>query len=192
MTPLVPKGTKEALARRTQDALDRCAVAGPGLSFGAYVSGSRSADVVTSLRALSRSGPYLHADGALFQALLGDGERSAVFRARSERTSRVEKLFSPEQQVCFFYLRVGDDIARVEVPHWATAPEQVDRLHGALVDQCARCDGYPRALQEAHELAVISMSDRRQFEQLLSYEASRHGLRGGSNSKFWSKRRRAV
>jgi NurA-like 5'-3' nuclease len=60
------------------------------------------------------------------------------------------------------------------------------------VDQCRRCDGYPRALQEAHEQAVISGNDRLQFGRLLEMEVGRHGLRSLSNSKQVSKRRRGL
>ncbi|MGI8927426.1 MAG: DNA double-strand break repair nuclease NurA [Tepidiformaceae bacterium] len=193
-SPRVAKATRDDLKERTQDALDLVYALGEGVSIGAYISGSRSGDVTTSLRALSNVGgiDWPSADGHLFARLLGDGERTALFRARSERVSRVEKLFSPRHEVCFFYIRIGDDVARVEVPHWATAASRVERLHATIIDQCARCGGYPRALQEAHEQAVISMGDRLQFSRLLESEAARHALRSGVNSKQMSKRRRAV
>ena len=186
---------RQEAQRRTQDALDLLHTRGAPLSVGAYVSGSRSSDVVTSLAALAGRGPELAwppADGMLFARLLADGERSALFRAQSERVERVEKLFSPAHQVCFFYLRAGSDLARVELPHWATSPAQVDRLHATIIDQCRRNQGYPRALQEAHEQAVISSGDRLQFSRLLDAEAARQGLYGVPGSKSMSKRRRAV
>ena len=181
--------------RRTQDALDLLHTRGPAMSIGAYVSGSRSSDVVTSLAALDgrpHGGLWPPADAMLFARLLADGERSALFRAQSERVERVEKLFSPAHQICFFYLRAGSDIARVELPHWATCTAQVDRLQATIVDQCRRNQGYPRALQEAHEQAVISTGDRLQFSRLLDTEAARQGLYGAPGSKAMSKRRRAV
>lgn len=180
---------------RTQDALDLLCTSGPALSVGAYVSGSRSSDVVTSLAALTGRADHDRwppADAMLFARLLADGERSALFRAQSERVERVEKLFSPGHQVCFFYLRAGSDVARVELPHWAASAAQVDRLHATIIDQCRRNQGYPRALQEAHEQAVISTSDRLQFSRLLEAEAARQGLRTAAGSKLSSKRRRAV
>jgi hypothetical protein len=190
----VPEGVRQELRERTQDALDLLAVQGEAISVGAYISGSRSPDVVTSLRGLSPSAglSWPHADGQLFRTILADGQRSALFRAQSERVGRVEAMFTAPHQVCFFYFRVGDDVARVEVPHWATSPPQVARLHATLVDQCRRCDGYPRALQEAHEQAVISGNDRLQFGRLLEMEVGRHGLRSLSNSKQVSKRRRGL
>jgi hypothetical protein len=190
----VPERVRRELKERTQDALDLLAVQGEGLSLGAYISGSRSSEVVTSLRALAgdTTTAWPHADGHLFRTMLGDGQRSALFRAQSERVGRVEAMFTAPHQVCFFYLRVGDDVARVEVPHWATLPARVARLHATLVDQCRRCGGYPRALQEAHEQAVISTGDRLQFSRLLESEARRQGLHAPANSKQTSKRRRAL
>ncbi len=186
---------REDARKRTQEALDLVALCGDSVSLGAYISASRSGEVVTSLGALAPidSGvAWPPTDGLFFRRTLGDGQRSAVFRAQSERGSRVEKLFSPAHQVCFFYLRIGGDIARVELPHWATSAAQVERLHATLVDQCRRAGGYPRALQEAHEQAVISGSDRQQFSRLLENAAGRQGLFALSGGKQMSKRRRAV
>jgi NurA domain len=179
---------------RTQDALDLLHTCGEALSLGAYISASRSSDVVTSLRALAgHAAPaWPPTDGMLFARLLGEGERSAAFRALSERGQRVENLFQPAHQVCFFYTRIRGDVARVELPHWAATPARVGRLHATLVDQCARAGGYPRALQEAHEQAVISGGDRQQFSLLLERLAAREGLRAPSAGKQMSKRRRAV
>lgn len=190
----VAESTRRELVQRTREALDRLAACGEPLSVGAYISGSRSSDVVNSLRALAggdaRSWPG--SDGHLFAGRLGDGQRSAVFRAASERVRRVEESFAGQHEVCFFYLRVGDDVSRVELPRWAATGEQISRLHATLIDQCQRCDGYPRALQEAHEQAVISGSDRQAFSRALEAEAARHGLRSRMNSKQTSKRRRGL
>ena len=190
------QASEEALSPfrdRTLAALDEMRACGDALSAGAYVSSSAASEVTNALRALvpERDAPWRFDDGDLFRRLLGDGERSALFRSRSHRPGRVELLLG-EHEVAFFYLRVGDDVARVELPRWATAPAQIARLHATLVDQCRRCEGYPRALQEAHEQAVISTGDRVQFERLLDEEAARHGLRRAVNGKDTSKRRRSL
>ena len=192
-SPEVAIRIRAELQERTNRALDDIRAAGTGISLGAYVSGSRARDVVTSLAALSPGSArrWPEADSQLMYRLLAPNQRSAVFEARSKRRDRIEEQFS-SHQVCFFYLRVGDDIARVELPHWATAPEPLGRLHATLVDQCERCGGYPRALQEAHEQAVISAGDRLQFSLLLERAAARQGLQPRANSKQMSKRRRAL
>ncbi len=178
---------------RTLDALERLRACGEALSAGAYISASAAREVVASLEALAPpppSAPPLD-DGDVFRRLLASGERSALFRSCSSRPGRVEQLL-PGHEVAFFYLRVGGDLARVELPAWAAAPAQIDRLHATLVDQCERCEGYPRALQEAHEQAVISSGDREQFERLLARLAGEAGIRQPANGKQHSKRRRSI
>ncbi len=169
---------------------------GERIALGAYVSGSRASDVVQSLRALHGEGSnWPLSDSPLFAGMLAHGQRSAVFRSRSERREQVENLFRDRKiaiDVCFFYIRIGGDLARVELPAWSASDAQVDRLHATLVQQCDDCGGYPRALQEAHEQAVISMGDRLQFDRLLESESGRQGLWPRFNSKQMSKRRRAI
>ena len=57
------------------------------------------------------------------------------------------------------------EIARLEFPAWLT-PDQMETLCGAVLDQCAKGMGYPVALSEAHEQAVVRASDRRAFLEL--------------------------
>ena len=190
------QASDEALApyrQRTIDALHAIRGCGDVLSMGAYISASAAREVVAALEVLappSPSAPPL-TDGDVFRGLLAPGERSALFHSRSSRRGSVESLL-PGHEVALFYLRIGDDIARVELPAWAATPAQLDRLHATLVDQCERCEGYPRALQEAHEQAVISASDRQQFEHLLGRLAGDAGIRGSLNGKQHSKRRRSL
>ncbi|GBD23413.1 hypothetical protein HRbin29_01079 [bacterium HR29] len=190
--PQIPQAVRDQLRDRTARALDRLRAAGPRVSLGAYISASRASDVVNSLRAFGApEAEPLGADAVLFARVLGVGQRSAIFRARSERTRRVEQQF-PAHEVCFFYLRIDDDLARVELPAWAAEPARVARLHRALLDQARHCGGYPRALQEAHELAVISSRDREQFARLLEAESARAGFTTALAGKQRSKRRRVV
>ena len=190
------QASDEALApyrERTIDALDRLRASGEALSMGAYISASAAREVVASLEALAPpppSAPPL-SDGDVFRGLLAPGERSALFRSHSSRPGRVEELL-PGHDVAVFYLRIGDDIARVELPAWAATPPQIERLHATLVDQCERCEGYPRALQEAHEQAVISAGDREQFERLLARLAGDAGIHERVSGKQQSKRRRSI
>ena len=178
---------------RTLAALERLRACGGTLSVGAYISASAAREVVASLDVLAPPSPAAPplTDGDIFRGLLAPGQRSALFRSHSRRPGSVESLL-PGHDVALFYLRVGDDVARVELPAWAASPPQIDRLHAALVDQCERCEGYPRALQEAHEQAVVSVGDREQFERLLARLAGDAGIRERRSGKPHSKRRRSV
>jgi len=191
-SPQVAPAVRQQAESITREALALIQNCGQPLSVGAYISGSRSSDVVVSLGALHQGGAghWPPCDAVLFARLLAEGHRSAIFRSCSQRLVRIEERL--KQEVCFFYLRIGDDLARVELPGWAASPAQVGRLHATIVDQCSRAGGYPRALQEAHEQAVISGADRLQFSRLLENESARHGLRAMAGGKQMSKRRRAV
>lgn len=164
------------------------------LAVGAYISGSAARDVVTSLHELAAgtTAAWPLGDAQLFARILDDGQRSAVFAATSNRPERVEQYLTPAHAVQFFYLRVGADIARIEIPAWAAESARVEQLHATLVQQCGLCGGYPRALQEAHEQAVISSGDRQQFARLLEHVAGGRGLGTLANGKSMSKRRRAL
>ena len=68
----------------------------------------------------------------------------------------------------FFYLQAGAEIARVELPQWVWEdPAQMDLLHSAIWDQCEVGHGYPMALSEAHEAAVVRGADRDAFYLLI-------------------------
>lgn len=99
-------------------------------------------------------------DAALFGELLASGERSPRFRS----AARVTHAYPCP--VDFVYLHTGAEIARLEFPAWTT-PGALEWLVGAVADQCAKGMGYPVALSEAHEQAVVRWSDRRAFVDLV-------------------------
>ena len=73
----------------------------------------------------------------------------------------------------FYYLNSGEEIARVEVPQWAAKNEELLALgHSMIVEQCKKGQGYPVAISEAHEQAVISGPDRQVFKQGFLYHFS--------------------
>jgi len=123
---------------------------------------------------------------------LAPGERTDVFGSTSEILGR----YGEGGTIDFFYLNVGGELARVEVPRWVSADaEMLDLVHGVVYDQCRRSGdvpAYPPALQEAHEQAVISMGDRRLVEQMIEEVIARQGMRFARSAKYRSKRRRGV
>ncbi len=196
----------------------RALATGRSLAFGAYTSAAGTADVVHALRAaacpmddvactrcpgLSRperpcDAVGLGTDAELFRAVLAPGERSALFQARSKaflrpgETTTMPWYEAEGHTVAFFYLRLDDEVARVELPLWAANdPEQVELLHAVLLDQCRKGPGYPVVLQEAHEQAVITTVDRQSFAALLERELEQGGTTGGS-AKARSKRLRGI
>jgi hypothetical protein len=177
------------------------------LAVASYISFPRSTDVVNALRVAIC--PYEPADcdrhcsnkardcdavagvqdRELFINLLGQGERSALFISQS---SIVKKHYGVHQ-VYFFYLRVDDEIARVEIPRWVATDESLLNLaHALVLDQCRRGHSYPVALTEAHEKAVVTTADREDFWQLVESLLVEEKMPTPTSAKSQSKRTRWV
>ena len=69
----------------------------------------------------------------------------------------------------FHYLNTGEEIARVEVPRWVAQDEGLLSPADTLARNQRRASrGYPVAISEAHEQAVINGRDRQTFKELVS------------------------
>jgi NurA domain len=133
-------------------------------------------------------------DRALFEGVLGPGQRSACFIDSSPLNEDFRKK---KHEVRFFYLKADarGTIARVEVPAWvAQDAALLGRVHAALLDQCRSTGGFPYVLVRAHELAVITNQDREQLEGLIQQRllASHLGARPSqkATTKRWTRSRR--
>jgi hypothetical protein len=178
------------------------------IAMASYISFPGSTDVVNALRVAicpyepadcDRYCPSVKGRGCdgvsgvrdreLFLSLLACGERSALFISQS----RIVTEHYGEHQIHFFYLRVDDEIARVEVPRWvATNRELLNIVHCLVLDQCRRGHGYPVALSEAHEKAVVTGADREYFWQLVESSLVDAQLPSLASAKSWSKKTRWV
>ncbi len=162
-----------------------------GLALASYISHSNSYEVMTKLRMeASQNGSAGQRtygeplDRDLF-ASLQPGERSDIYR--SERG--ILEKYAPENRISFFYVNVGPEIGRVELPLWAAEnPALVDFTHAAVYDQCRRSNGYPVALMEAHEQAVVSPAESRDFWRLANKLLQGEGLSVQESAKAISKR----
>jgi len=181
---------------------------GKKIAIASYISFPRSTDVVNTLRvALCPHDPancdqYCPPnktrecdtvagvqDRELFSNLLSQGERSATFISQS---STVQKHYGIHQ-IYFFYIKLNDEIARVEIPQWVATDENLLNLtHTLVLDQCQRGHGYPIALSEAHEKAVITGIDREEFWQLVESFLVEERLPSLSSAKSRSKKTRWV
>ena len=126
-------------------------------------------------------------DRSLF-SYLRPGERSGLFRALAP----VLEHYPPADRINFFYMRLPDELVRVELPSWACEGEHLERIQSLIVGQCARGHGYPVALMEAHEQAVIHGPAREAFRQLVLQALNAHDLEASISAKRLSKDQRAV
>lgn len=178
------------------------------LALASYISFPRSTDVVNVLRVavcphdvvdsdlLCRTCQSRECDRVsgvrdrdMFMETLEDGERTALFIS----PSKIVKERYGEHSVHFFYLRVDDEIARIEIPQWvAENKELLDLTHTLVLDQCRRGQGYPVVLSEAHEQAVVTGADRENFWELVESSMIDERLPSPGSAKNFSKRTRWV
>lgn len=112
-------------------------------------------------------------DTAIWSSLLQPGQRSGLWRS----AARILDHYG-EQAVYFCYVHVGTEVARVEFPQWvAQSPELLDRTLSLTLAQVQKGYGYPVALAEAHNQAVVRGGDRTRFFSLLEQQMIKAGLK---------------
>ena len=175
------------------------------IPFAGYISHPTSADVVNVLRVAicpeDRTNcdrcPYKDnnselpcepiagvTDAILFSSVLKKGERTPLFKSKSEILKKYK-----EHEVYFFYLHVGSEIARIEIPKWiAQDSELLQCVHAVAYDQAQKGQGYPVSLSEAHEQAVIRGNEREQFYRIIERMYVQEGVKVNLSRKNLKKR----
>ncbi len=199
---------------RLQPALARLRAAstdGRPVAVAAYTSRPRTTEVAGAVRLVlcdqgdancnrfctARRSDLASCDGAagfedreLFELLLEPGHRSPLYRSSHLATRFALGLATGQEWSHFYYLGGGSEIARVEIPDWlAEDPELLALSHAMLVKQCQLGLGYPVAISEAHEQAVITGHDREEFRRLTLMLLEQRGLPTPESAKAFSKRR---
>jgi hypothetical protein len=180
----LPDGYQHTYIKRMTDALT--SLQNQSIPIIGYLSHSRGADIVNCLRVLVCPYEVSHcrehcgdlneedfpcskvwplSDRQLFKPHLEVNQRSATFLSGAS----VSKLLPREHRVCFTYLDVGEEIARLEFPRWLLADQgMLNSALGMILSQCKKGMGYPISLAESHHLAVIKGNDRDQFFELIT------------------------
>jgi hypothetical protein len=103
-------------------------------------------------------------DSGIMYSVLEPLQRSIVFSNHSS----ISTYYPSHLRPFFFYVHTGNEIGRVEIPSWIAKDEKlVDMIAGIVIDQCIKGGGYPVALAEAHEQAVVKGPDREFFYHFL-------------------------
>ena len=127
-------------------------------------------------------------DSALWGRLLKPGERSPLWKSSAKIQS-----FYEEQCIYFCYIHVGSEVARVEIPEWVAMDNAL--LSSALslvLAQVTKGYGYPVALAEAHNQAVVRGGDRSRFFALLEQQMIRAGIRNVGTSYKEARKRGSI
>ncbi len=179
-----------------------------GIPIAGYISRPRSRDVVNALRVglcpetipnCDRC-PYTHlpqlpcadieglSDQRLFARLLEPGERTQVFSS----SSQILEAYGVHR-IGFFYLHVGTEVVRIEIPQWVEAdPDLLDLVHAVAYTQAEKGSGYPISLAEAHQQAVVRGTERDMFYEMVTTVLVRRGMRAAISPKNMRKRRMTV
>jgi hypothetical protein len=112
-------------------------------------------------------------------------QRSPIFISTAKIIDKYE-----DNQICFFYINAGNsEIARIEIPRWVADNDYyVNLLHYVICEQIEKGRGYPIAIQEAHNHAVVKNSDKLQFYSMLSRKMINSNLRVSLSNKELKKR----
>lgn len=112
-------------------------------------------------------------DVILWGSILLPGQRTPLWRSQA----RILELYG-EQNIYFCYVHVGTEIARIDMPQWvAENPVLLESALSLMLGQVHKGGGYPVALAEAHNQAVVTGGDRGRFFALLEQQMIKAGLR---------------
>jgi len=173
-----------------------------------YLSASRSGEALNFLRLAACPHDLPHcqhycngrSDGApcgsfaplrdvtFWASVLAPGERGPLWRSGAPILAHYG-----DQAVYFCHLHVGAEVARVEVPQWVATDETLLNQALALVlAQVNKGYGYPVALAEAHNQAVVRGGDRARFFALLEQQMVRAGLQNVGTSYKEARKRGSI
>lgn len=174
------------------------------IPFVGYLSASRGSEAINFLRlqACAHAVPNCTAhcpspqrpgcagldalrDTSIWQQVLQPGQRGPLWRSYAP----VLTLYG-EHTIYFCHLHVGSEVIRLEFPAWvARDAELLQTALSLTLAQVQKGYGYPVALAEAHNQAVVRGGDRARFFALLERELIRVGLRNiGTSAKEARKR----
>lgn len=128
-------------------------------------------------------------DSTFWGSQLLPGQRSPLYRSNL----RILDLYEDAQRVYFCYINVGAEIARIEVPAWVVEDKDLfDRSLSIVLAQVHKGYGYPVALAEAHNQAVVRGGDRARFFGLLEQQLIKAGLRNVGTSYKEARKRGSI
>jgi len=97
-------------------------------------------------------------DRTILNAVLDVYSRSPLFSVYSKALQKVGL------EILCFYVKLGErNVIRVEFP--AEAKKAVGNIHLLIILQSILGNGYPLAMQRAHEMAVLGANERRVIEE---------------------------
>lgn len=167
--------------------------------YGGYISLSKGKDLVNLVRielcnfvvnnCVAHKVMDQIADNVIAGFFLQPFERTIVFKSNSPICAEYPDQLMPY----FFYLHVGDEIARIEIPAWIANDEALtNTVARIMLDQARKGNGYPVAIAEAHEQAVVKGPDRDFFYLIINKLAFDEKKRMALSLKSFKKKVSAI
>ncbi len=162
-----------------------------GIPVIGYISNTHSDSVVDTLRALAQnqnsSARFAGVqDAMLFRQLLPENSRGPIFGTVLNEPKELQEHIG---DIYFTYLHTPFEMVRLEFPQWlADDPQKLATSLAIVQKQSELGQGYPVALMEAHESAVLRGDDR----ELLRILLEERGLLQTESEKGRSKRLRGI
>ncbi|MEB3340954.1 DNA double-strand break repair nuclease NurA [Okeania sp.] len=127
-------------------------------------------------------------DVTFWGSILQPGQRSPLWQS----SARILDLYG-ENTIYFCYVNVGKEVARIDMPEWVAEDEEMlELVLGMMLAQVQKGYGYPVALAEAHNQAVVRGGDRASFFALLEQEMIKAGLRNVGTSYKETRKRGSI
>jgi hypothetical protein len=127
-------------------------------------------------------------DVTLWATSLSPGERGPLWKSSADILSGYG-----DHAVYFCYVHVGAEVARVEFPQWVVEEAALlDTALSLMLAQVQKGFGYPVALAEAHNQAVVRGGDRTRFFTLLEQQMIRAGLKNVGTSFKEARKRGSI
>ena len=128
-------------------------------------------------------------DATFWASQLAPGQRSPLYRS----SLRILDLYDEAQRVYFCYVNVGSEIARIEIPAWVAEDSTLlSQSLSIMLAQVHKGYGYPVALAEAHNQAVVRGGDRARFFALLEQQLILAGVRNVGTSYKETRKRGSI
>jgi hypothetical protein len=160
-----------------------------------YISGTHSRDVIEMIKIFleMRNAKFneqlfsIIKDRDLYEIILQKGERSAIFRSNAP----ILNLY--RSPVYFFFLNIGREVVRIEIPEFiANNKNLLETTCALILSQSEKGEGYPVVLREAHEQAVIKNPEKVFIEDLFIELLRKKGIKFNYNYKYISKKTRSI
>ncbi|MGJ5675653.1 MAG: DNA double-strand break repair nuclease NurA [Nostochopsis sp.] len=127
-------------------------------------------------------------DTTVWTTQLKPGQRGPLWRSNARILDLYENL-----QIYFCYVHVGAEIARIEIPAWVAENTSLfDQALGLMLAQVQKGYGYPVAIAEAHNQAVVRGADKARFFALLERQMIKAGIRNVGTSYKEARKRGSI